>query len=255
MVDVAIFSKNGKSDPRVRMDIERNSQLNAIGLLKVRGKFTVPPHGYENDAKTAESYRNGKIDEGVGSGWLINECLVMTNHHVAYMDRSESESKKKDANIKIEFFAGIENNTFAFQSSGKVIASEEFMSKNDLNKDWAIIRLDKSVKNGNWRIEPYFLTIDEAGANSVMTASYYQDKESTRNGRELWGEKICDLYAEGDAEYNSKGSWLTDCAGIAGTSGSPVFAKQGDRLVAFGLMQSVNSPNKYETNIRSDMQI
>lgn len=250
--NVAIFSKDpsgkGFIDPREVMDRQANPQLNAIGMIKVSAVSNVPPR--QTDSQVLSNFKPG-VQQGIGTGFLINECLVITNHHVAYLGRAEKDVSK----VTIDFFAGASgnpNSPFAVKSQGKVVADGDYLASNDRKNDWAIIKLDQPVADpnnpndirANWRITPKFGSIKEAGKGTVASASFYQDNEKYKAGTQLWGQSSCKIWGKGSGDY--EGSWVTDCPGIAGVSGSPVFKSENENngkseLFAYGIMQSVRS--------------
>lgn len=241
-----IFSKDKNQfvDPREVLDRQANPQLNAIGLIKVFADSNVPPR----DVLPTPSFKPGR-QGGLGSGFLINECLVVTNHHVAFIGRDAKDISKSE----IEFMAGASgnpNSPFAFKSKGKVVAHGNYKTANDKQNDWAIIKLDQPVANpknpndirADWRITPVFTDVNTALDSSAVTASFYQDDNKYSSGIQLWGQKDCEIIGPGSG--SAKGTWATNCAAIPGASGSPIMtetrqANGHKELMAYGIIQSV----------------
>jgi len=99
----AIFTQNHRSttettfvDPRSALDRNKTPALNAIGIIDVSGQSNVVSK--KPSPELLKAFRPG-LQVGRGSGFLINACLVVTNHHVAFIARD----KNQITDIKIQF--------------------------------------------------------------------------------------------------------------------------------------------------------
>lgn len=242
-INVAIFSSdpNGRKfvDPREIIDRANPDykQMNAIGMITVSANLDAAPPSYQG--KESKQFKVGDRVTSVGTGFLINDCLVITNHHVV----NEQVTSDKIKNREITFYAGNQSGDSsepALKSSGKVVAEGPYSGGKDSNNDWAIIKLDKPLGQKVGHISPILASTNDASRIPVGSASFYDDKT---DGKQLWGQKKCQILGE-DAQ--NKNLWLTDCPGIPGTSGSPVFAQNPEtkQFFALGIIQSETSSAK-----------
>src|SRR5690606_37083797 len=130
-----------------------------------------------------------------------------------------------------------------FQSDGEVVAVTDYFKADGFKaKDWAVIKLETSAPK-NWKLNPIFVKkIKEVGRRPVDVAGFMSDIPTSVSGEELWGEKNCKIWGKGSGDF--KGTWVTDCAGIPGASGSPIFSKilnenNNPEFVVYGVMSSV----------------
>jgi len=234
-INVAIFSADptGQSfiDPREQMDRTNpdNKQLNAIGLIIVTGTLDGSP---KNDPSKNLKWQPGSKATGYGTGFLINNCLVITNQHVASLEDNAKYAK----DLKITFSAGSPsangNSKFFSHSEGKVVAQGPYSGGNDINNDWAIIKLDIPIGQTTGYIQPILGAADLAVKIPVSSASFYSDKGDTG---QLWGQKKCSVFED----LKNSTDMLTNCPALPGTSGSPVFAQNPEtkQIVALGIIQ------------------
>ena len=240
-INVAIFSADpsGQSfiDPRQPIDTSNpdNRQLSAIGLIAVSANLDVAPPNYTG--KDSKQFKSGDKVTSDGSGFLINDCLVITNHHVV----NEQVPADKVKNRQIIFYARNQSSDTSnpvIKSTGKVVAEGPYTGGKDINNDWAIIKLDKALGRQVGHIGPIIADTNDASRIPVSSASFYADKKG--NGMQLWEQKKCQILGE-DAQ--NKNTWLTDCPAIPGASGSPVFAQnpENKQIFALGIIQSETS--------------
>jgi V8-like Glu-specific endopeptidase len=244
-INVAIFSStpDGKHfvDPRVVMDRSNpdTKQLNAIGLVTVTGTLTRPPINTPNEDV---DFKPGSKAVGTGTGFLINDCLVITNQHVTSLKNNAQNAK----DLKITFSVGAPNGNgsskFLMQAAGTVIDDGSFYgaNKNDVNHDWAIVKLDKPLGQTVGHIVPIVDgTPEQVEKLPVASASFYTDKT---DGSQLWGQKSCSIFSDS----LNPGHMKTDCPSIAGVSGAPIFAQNPDNkeILALGLIEGGKGPDK-----------
>lgn len=254
----AIYSTSAEKfvDPRAALYRAKYPQYYSIGFINVHGDANAP-----SMEATPEEIKNFTPQRVImrGTGFLINECLIFTNHHIAFAKR-----EAKDINIvSTTFYAG-ENNEFV--STGKVVTHGGLKVKPQFKpQDWALIKLDKSVydpKNPkhprfSWKMPPAFINIRQAAIefvpeakDALMVAAYYHDQAESRDGKKLFGQLYCSIWGEHRIR-SWQGLWKTDCASIPGTSGAPIFGektvKSRDNLQAYGIMVT-GEANKADDN-------
>lgn len=222
-------------DPRKSVNRKKYPQLYSIGFIEVWGEVNEPRINAKPDE--VKKFKPERIRYR-GTGVLINECLVFTNHHVAFIERDAKDVKI----ISTTFYAGEDNQ---FVSSGEVVFHGHRNTDPLLSEqDWAIIRLDKSVfdpKNPShprfdWKIPPVFIKLQDAAVayrpeveKAYLTAAYYHDLPESRDGKQLFAHLYCSIW---DAPYKD-GLWRTNCAARPGVSGAPVFSQSGEEKGVF----------------------
>jgi len=191
---------------------------------------------------------NGKPFPTQATGFLINECLVMTNKHVV-----ERHGKKPTI---IKFQAGT---NFQYEAIGKVIASGNY-SKDDAktyHEDWAVVKLDKKLANQvdsvaqqkigfldtMFTIEEELLSVDDIGI-----VGFISDKVDKENGMNVNTLKMqgCGSYDYVEMyRFNNltdegvdSGTVATDCSSLPGASGSPMFRMINGKYLAVGIMKN-----------------
>lgn len=156
-------------DPRVKYDRAQIPALNAVAQIFVEGYSPVPallcedfklkcnPDTATCDVKAGTCDKTKvKVDSfqagaaaNMGSGFAINECLVVTNHHVAFQKRAAEDFTHTNLEVRL----GDSGNyafPFAFISSAKVVAHGNrpaIVSTFHNTMDWAILKTDKSIYN------------------------------------------------------------------------------------------------------------
>jgi V8-like Glu-specific endopeptidase len=248
-INTAIFSAdpNGQTfiDPRKEIDRSNpdNKQLNAIGLVTVTGVLESPP---DNDESKNLKWKPGSKVTAYGTGFLINDCLVITNQHVTSL---ESKSPAKD--LKITFAAGAptdnNNSKFLIEAQGHVVAEDgPYSREKSINKDWAIIKLDKAIGKTTGYIQPILGSEDDVVKIPVSSASFYSDKS---DGSSLWGQKSCSIFKDS----LNPGLMTTNCPAIPGVSGAPIFAQnpQTKQIFALGLIEGGKTAEKLSTSVNA----
>jgi len=188
-----------------RVEIDRTSkeyqQMNAIGVVYPEGK------------------------QYLGTGFLVDDCHVLTNAHVAF-----KESVAGSNGVRVHFSVGhskVKGKQFEYTDiGGKVIEHGEFSSARvkEENSDWAIIRLDQSIGKKVGFISIYQMDPDKMKNRPVITVGYPGDR--TNNAKDLskiYGDLSCKLL--GMSVY---GFEYHTCQATSGQSGSPVMDKGSD---------------------------
>jgi V8-like Glu-specific endopeptidase len=156
-----------------------------------------------------------------GTGFLVDACHVLTNHHVAF---EKSRNGKIGAPVTFSVGKGA-GKQFAQSVKGKVIANGNFDgTKEAVNSDWAVIRLEKAVGKEVGYVPMYQMEISKMADKAVITAGFPGDK--TQNGKDFsqfYGDTNCKI--NGTSVY---GYSLHTCQVTGGQSGSPVMAKGND---------------------------
>lgn len=247
--DVAIFCENPKSG-KCRRDFApellENPQYNGIVLVDVSGIYkTVPLIGAGNNAKKPTKGEDGKY-HSAGIGFMLNECLMITNQHVAYM----GSHKENLTDLEIEVLqkrkgpSGVYNRTV--RTSGQVVAKGEYIEGQDNRlRDVAVIKLNQNSPEKK-SIIPICL-VDETDALDVAatTASFYPDIKPI--GTKLFGQEECQISGKKRA---TGGLWMTDCPVIEGASGSPVLmtiakGPEKGKICSLGIMRGTTADENY----------
>jgi len=192
---------------------------------------------------------NGKPFPTQATGFLINECLVMTNKHVV-----EYEGNKPTT---IKFQAGT---NFQYEATGKVVASGDYLmdDKSTFHADWAIIKLAKKLANQidsvakqkigyletKFSSEDDLLEVDDISVVGLISDDV--DKENDKNINTLKMQNCASYgYLEMPRFKNlniivDTGNIATDCSALPGASGSPMVRKLDDsnKYVAIGIMKN-----------------
>ena len=152
-----------------------------------------------------------------GSGFLIDRCNVLTARHVA-------------GNVLIAVGRRLVFRAGQAASPGTVVAAGPFQDNlspsRSIGADWMLIRLDRCLgrKLGFLRV---MSTVDAyATERGAGDAGFPRDRPM-RSGPTVDAE--CRVLWVGG------GRMAHDCATIAGNSGGPILARQGDGWVAIGI--------------------
>ena len=169
------------------------------------GKLFVPR--YENGAPAME---NGKQRRTLGTGWLLTDQLVMTNHHVIY-SRARGEAPAKDADLLLQgknTIVKFDYNTA--DDDGEDVAVEKLEAW-DENLDFAILRLKNAVTRTPLKIDKTPVVFSDGiyvPLNIIQHPSGHPKRVALRNN----------LLTGAD---NETIRYFTDT--VTGSSGSPVF--------------------------------
>ena len=142
----AVYSKDSKSgiwiEPREIFDPNEDPQLFAIGPVYVTARLAKNPSDEEGEA-VGNLSRAGKASS-VGSGFMINSCLMYTAQHVVFLNSEE----KDISNRQIHFLHRNKGSNLPVLTAGKVVANGDYHgAKGNQWEDWAIVQLDESIND------------------------------------------------------------------------------------------------------------
>jgi hypothetical protein len=260
MKKVAIFDADPNTpefdDPRTEMNLTENPQLRAISVVRVTAKLAKPPRGVLSGAEDVRQV-GPQTYAGNGTSFMINECLMITNHHVVNISSDETDVSDR----KIEVFQRDQapDGTFGAptKTDGTLVASGSYRGEKDYSNDWAVIKLNQNRRDRQGIIpictptEEQAIQVSKLGR--VSSASFFTDKGEESSPR-LFGQKGCRIFGKSTLDQNA---WSTNCAAIPGTSGSPVFATSpAGKSCALGMLTATSTkdtkasaPNELTHNI------
>lgn len=228
MHKVAIFDADPSTpdwdDPRTPMSFDEDPQLRAIGVILVSAKLKKPPRG---SGQTDIKIDGNKPPSGSGTGFMINKCLMLTNHHVLNLDSNAEDVSDR----KVEVYQkDSQNGRFGapVKTSATVVAEGSFRGGDDRTTDWGMLKLSKNREDrqGTLRLCPLNEkeAIESSDKGEVFSAGFFHDKGSEDDST-LNGQRGCKIMGK---TANSKNGWATNCPTLAGTSGSPVLTRRID---------------------------
>jgi endonuclease G, mitochondrial len=172
------------------------------------GKLFVPR--YE---KGAPSMQNGKARRTLGTGWLLTDQLVMTNHHVVHF-RKHGEAPATDADLVLQGKNSIVKFDYdTADDDGEDVAIEKLEAW-DEDLDFAILRLKSPVTRTPLKIEKTKVVFSEGiyvPVNIIQHPSGHPKRVALRNNL---------LTDANDTTIR----YFTDT--LTGSSGSPVFSDE-----------------------------
>lgn len=159
-----------------------------------------------------------------GTGFLVDTCHVLTNHHVVF-------DKASDARLGYQTYFSVGQTTdkkAQFRhvlEKGTVIAFGRYDGTNAAeNADWVIIELVQSLGKTVGFIPIYQMDLKKMFGRSVISAGYPGDR--TREGADLsniFADLNCKIFGTG-----LYGNSYHTCQTTHGQSGSPILAKGND---------------------------
>ena len=176
----------------------------------------------------------GRIDSGEGycTGVLIAADLVLTAAHCVY-DPVSGRLKSAD---EFRFSAGMRNGVAIAQRVGaQVVAHENYIpwygtSARNIRYDVALIKLDAPIST--FEAAPFAIHSGIRQGNSVSVVSYGKGRDDV-----LSWQRQCDVLGRG------RGLIAFNCNVTFGSSGAPVFVKEGSRARIVTLVSSGSKAN------------
>ncbi len=171
----------------------------------------------------------GRIDTGKGycTGVLIASDIVLTAAHCVY-DRATGRLMSPD---QFRFSAGLRNGVALAQRVGaQVVAHKQYIPHsgvhtNNIRYDVALIKLDQPIST--FEAPPFALHSGIRQGNSVSVVSYGRGRDDV-----LSWQRQCDVLGRG------QGLIAFNCNVTFGSSGAPVFIKEGSRARIVTLVSS-----------------
>lgn len=251
---VTVFCKDPNAngcgvDPRqdYTQELLKNPQLNAIVLVESSGKYIkLPAEDPRKSASKPVLGPDGKYHTG-GIGFMINECLMLTNKHVAYM-KSYKENIP-DLEIKISQKRKGTDGSYGqiVTVKGKVVGEAiPALGRDKDLEDLVVVKLEKSSVDRKAFIPTCDMReVVAVQSKSVSLASFFPDKDPW--GNTLTGQNSCKIYGK---KKEAGDLWRTDCPTIEGTSGTPVLVtimKGPDKgkLCSPGIIQGQQADQDY----------
>ncbi|HEX6718990.1 MAG TPA: serine protease, partial [Pyrinomonadaceae bacterium] len=162
---------------------------------------------------TAPAMENGKQRRTLGTGWLLTDQLVMTNHHVVHF-RKRGEAPATNADLLLQgknTIVKFDYNTA--EDDGEDVEVEKLEAW-DEELDFAILRLKNAVTRTPLRIEKRKVVFSEGiyvPVNIIQHPSGHPKRVALRNN----------LLTDADDKTIR---YFTDT--LTGSSGSPVFSDE-----------------------------
>lgn len=218
-----------------------------IGVIKVTYTYDRRPL----DKWKAEDRRNWTPEttaSTMANGFMINECLMMTNKHVVMESSYYSSNSRNTIEVSVGPGTNInisKLNQFAPKARAHVVAYSDFDQVHNQNyNDFAIIRLNRNLGATYGYLELDSKNpIRELKSNGfvLIGAAYHPDYIPTH----ITGQ-VCT-----GAKFKDRPYFMTSCPAPPGVSGSPVFKdvldKNGNflKLVVIGITSATSQGKAY----------
>lgn len=188
----------------------------------------------------------GVVDQpGIGGGnaWLVGNCHIVTNYHVAFMkERNEVTGEVKTIRGRvghsIDFYIGRDSASpsgFKSKTSARVVDFGNYV-RNDfhgMTGDWAILKLDDCLGQQYGILEMKRPTKKEPMPTGSLVTAAYTPTSIKQAG--ILIEKDCKARDFGPVD----GLVGVDCAFEDGMCGSPIFEVQPNgKLLVVGMPQN-----------------
>ena len=223
---VFLRESRGYQDPRVLVQ-PNERDLDPIGVLEVTASFKTAPENLPEEMR--RKIEGGAALNNEGSGFLISECLVVTNHHVAFAFGAPSNLIGQQTLKFTGGLASAQGRSAANSSTGSVVAHGRHGDPSNPSgswavSDWAIVKLDRSLgRKLGWMEPDYEKPFRSARADNWQIASTYYDLS---NGQRLYKDRACSSGIFGIDDDPT--AVEHDCSSLAGVSGAPVFRRDNN---------------------------
>jgi S1-C subfamily serine protease len=206
------------------------SREGALDALDSKVAPSFPDWGGFQTSIKPHLYSVGRIDlwpkEGVGTGWLVSDGVIVTNRHVLdVLSKGTGQLEKGQAVVRFKFEAGMPDDEEPANITGVLAVHEEL--------DVALLKVDKQTfTDARKPLELDTAPIEEG--HPVVAVGYPFD-DSKRNPlfiSALFGGTFgVKRAAPGECSGRGAKSIFHDCSTLGGNSGSPIFSMKTGRVV------------------------
>jgi S1-C subfamily serine protease len=206
------------------------SQEGALQSLDPKVAPSFPDWGGFQTSVKPHLYSVGRIDlwpkEGVGTGWLVSDGVIVTNRHVLdVLSKGTGALEKGQAVVRFKFEAGSPEEDEPANITGVLAVHKEL--------DVALLTIDKQTFTNERR--PLEVDTEPVEAGHPVVAVGYPFDDSKRNPLFIsalfngtFGVKRA---APGEVAGLGPRSIFHDCSTLGGNSGSPIFSMKTGRVV------------------------
>lgn len=206
------------------------SQEGALQALDPKVAPTFPDWGGFQTSVKPHLYSVGRIDlwpkEGVGTGWLVSDSVIVTNRHVLdVLSKGTGALEKGQAVVRFKFEAGAPDEDEPANITGVLAVHKEL--------DVALLTIDKQTFTDERK--PLEVDTEPVEAGHPVVAVGYPFDDSKRNPLFIsalfngtFGVKRA---APGEVAGRGPRSIFHDCSTLGGNSGSPIFSMKTGRVV------------------------
>lgn len=206
------------------------SREGALDPLDSKVAPTFPDWGGFQKSVKPHLYSVGRIDlwpkEGVGTGWLVSDGVIVTNRHVLdVLSKGTGALETGQAVVRFKFEAGLPDEDEPPNITGVLAVHEEL--------DVALLTIDRQTFTDERRpLEVETAPVEEG--HPVVAIGYPFD-DSKRNPlfiNALFGGTFgVKRAAPGEVSGRGPRSIFHDCSTLGGNSGSPIFSMKTGRVV------------------------
>lgn len=206
------------------------SREGALDPLDSKVAPSFPDWGGFQESIKPHLYSVGRIDlwpkEGVGTGWLVSDSVIVTNRHVLdVLSKGTGALETGQAVVRFKFEAGIPDEDEPANVTGVLAVHEEL--------DVALLTIDKQTFTGERR--PLEVDREPVEEGHPVVAVGYPFDDSKRNPlfiNALFGGTFgVKRAAPGEVSGRGPRSIFHDCSTLGGNSGSPIFSMRTGRVV------------------------
>jgi V8-like Glu-specific endopeptidase len=206
------------------------SQEGALEALEPKVAPSFPDWGGFQTSVKPHLYSVGRIDlfpnEGVGTGWLVSDSVLVTNRHVLdVISKGIGALEQGQAVVRFKHESGIPDDEEPANITGVLAVHEEL--------DVALLTIDKQTFTDTRK--PLEVDTAPVEAGHPVVAVGYPFDDSKRNPlfinalfKGTFGVKRA---APGEVSGLGARSIFHDCSTLGGNSGSPIFSMKTGRVV------------------------
>lgn len=206
------------------------SREGALDPLDSKVAPSFPDWGGFQESVRPHLYSVGRIDlwpkEGVGTGWLVSDSVIVTNRHVLdVLSKGTGKLETGQAVVRFKFEAGLPDEDEPANITGVLKVHDEL--------DVALLTIDKQTFTDERKpLEVETAPVEEG--HPVVAVGYPFD-DSKRNPlfiNALFGGTFgVKRAAPGEVSGLGPRSIYHDCSTLGGNSGSPIFSMKTGRVV------------------------